>query len=401
MLQNSKEKKMANLNDYGLTENPFALLPSSRVTNWAGRKAIRAQLMDIVQSILTTDTGVSEFVILHGSYGAGKSHALRYFVTLINEEEAEKFKATAIYVPKVKLSEKISFVELYFQIIQQLGIGFLNKLADQIRERVKKAADLRGSSLSREEEKKLLQQDPSIFINQVLNSLDQDDRQIVQLLLLYADGNEKVGQYLTGGKPVITGSDFSQPITTDYMAARVLANLFKVMTLKIDAQEPVFNGVYLFLDEVEDLLEAKATEQATFWTAIREVVNRLPYNFALLMAFSADAALLEAVIPQGLLERLSRPNIEFPALEIDEAKEFIRSHLESFRPKKYKLLQPYAPFTEDAIDFILEQIVILIPRKIFRELRIVLERAIKREGLKPGEEIDAAMAEQILLGIGS
>ena len=85
-----------------------------------------------------------------------------------------------------------------------------------------------------------------------------------------------------------------------------------------------------------------------------------------------------------------------PALEIDEAKEFIKSHLQSYRPDGYKPPQPFSPFNEETIDFILEHIVILTPRKIFRELRIVLQRAIKREGLKKGEEITPDMAEQIL-----
>jgi len=71
--------------------------------------------MDIVQIVLTTDIGVSEFVILHESYGSGKSHALRYFSTLVNEIQAERFRSVAIYVPKVKLSEKVSFLELYFR----------------------------------------------------------------------------------------------------------------------------------------------------------------------------------------------------------------------------------------------------------------------------------------------
>jgi hypothetical protein len=274
----------------------------------------------------------------------------------------------------------------------------LKRLAGQVKERLEKAADEEGGKLDREEEKKLQQANPNHFVEVVLRSLDKEDQQIVQLLRMYADGNDRVGQYLTEGKPTITGSDFSQQINSDYMAARVLSSIFRAMTVKIGDQKPIYDGVQLFLDEVEDLLEAKAAEQSSFFTALREVINRLPYNFALLIAFSADAALLEAVIPLSIQERLSRNNIELPALEVDEAKEFIRSHLLSFRPDGFTAPQDYYPFTEDAIDYILESIVVLIPRKIFRDLRIVLERAIKREGLAPGAEIDADMAEGIVLG---
>jgi type II secretory pathway predicted ATPase ExeA len=101
---------MSDMSGYGLTENPFSLLPSTRITKWAGRKEVKNQLLDIVKSVLATDTGVSEFVFLHGSFGAGKSHALRFLATQINDVNAASFNSNAIYVPKVKLSEKISFL---------------------------------------------------------------------------------------------------------------------------------------------------------------------------------------------------------------------------------------------------------------------------------------------------
>ena len=71
-----------------------------------------------------------------------------------------------------------------------------------------------------------------------------------------------------------------------------------------------------------------------------------------------------------------------------------------FRLEDFVPPQPYYPFSEDAIDYILEQIVILVPRKMFRALRMVLERAIRREGLQAGSEINAVMAEDIILSVG-
>ena len=61
-----------------LTSNPFTLVPGRRVTVWAGYKELQQQLLDIVKSCRSDQVGLSEFVVLHGDYGAGKSHALRY-----------------------------------------------------------------------------------------------------------------------------------------------------------------------------------------------------------------------------------------------------------------------------------------------------------------------------------
>ena len=63
---------MSELNDFGFSEHPFALVPSSGVTNWAGRDDERRLLRDIVESVLTTDTGLSEFVLVHGKLRRGK-----------------------------------------------------------------------------------------------------------------------------------------------------------------------------------------------------------------------------------------------------------------------------------------------------------------------------------------
>ena len=93
------------LEGYGLSKDPFPLQPLASVSTWAGRKQERRLLRDIVSSPLSTDIGASEFVIIHGEYGTSKSHALRYFSTLINDRESDKFNAVAIYMPSVKLAQ--------------------------------------------------------------------------------------------------------------------------------------------------------------------------------------------------------------------------------------------------------------------------------------------------------
>jgi len=399
-MRNSGGRELPELTDFGFARHPFALVPSAGVTNWAGRDNERRLLRDIVESVLTTDTGLSEFVLLHGSYGAGKSHALKYLTTLITETEATHFNARAIYLPKVRVDQRVDFVRLYKEIVAELGQDFFRGLARTIAQRVDSAADALGSAMDRDREKELIRDDPEYFRKQVIGGLDEDVRPTVQLLQVLDAGNENVLKYLAGGKLTIGDAGFAQPIDSDYAATRMLASIFRVMTLEVGNEDPAFRAVYLFADEVEDMWDLKSPEQLAIWNGFRELLNRLPQNFCLLLSFTGDGALLEATVPQALSERTSRQNIELQSLEVAEAKAFIADHLADFRRADFEAAQPYYPFAEEAIDYVLETIVVMVPRKIFRSLRTVLERAVRREGLQPSEEISAQMAEDILVSMG-
>ena len=376
---------MAELIQYGFKEHPFPLLPGSRVTNWAGMQDVRLKLQDVAKSILRSDSGLSEFVILHGTYGSGKTHALKYMTTIINEIEEDTYRAKAIYVPKIKLGSKVSFQEIYKHVMQTLGEDFLKNLANNIRSSVDQAVIDRGSTGG--------SNGIANVTAEVLEELPHGMQSMVKLLMEIQSNANNILQFLMRGNhnPTISKSGYTQPISNDYMAIQILSDLFSTMTQPIGSREPSYDGVHLFIDEVEDILEAKSAEQLDFWASLRELVNRLPENFALLLSFSADAALLEVMMPMGIMERTTRPNIELQALEIDEAKDFIAKQLADFRPDEYDPPQPYHPFTEEAIDYLLEQIVVLVPRRIFRGLRQIFDRSIKREGLQPGEEIDIDM----------
>ncbi len=361
---------MTRLNAYGFRGNPFPLTPEETVTHWAGRKDIRHRMRDIVSSVLATDTGLSEFVLLVGPYGGGKTHAMRYFSNLINETEKESFKALAIYIPKLQVSPEIGFLSLYFQIARRLGYSFFKELGRKVRENTK-----------------------------VPGPLDRDFSPMIRLLLELEAGNDKVFDYLSDGKPVIEASGFDRPIDSDFMAIWALSDLIGAMTVPIGNAGPIYNAVHLFVDDMEDIIKANSAEQLGFWQSIRDFFDRHPYRLALLLAFSADAALLEAIVPEAVAERMSRPPLIFRALDKAEARAFLEAHMKAFRVRD-EALGPFHPFTEEAVDVILDRTDSLIPRKMFRNFRAVIERAIQREGLAPDEAISRAMADQIMVSMG-
>src|SRR5438874_2813863 len=88
--------------DFDLKHDPFPIAPESSVTNWAGDQELKDDLVDIVKGVRARDIGVSEFVVLYGELGAGKSHALRYLRTLICDH-SEDFNSLAIYLERPRV----------------------------------------------------------------------------------------------------------------------------------------------------------------------------------------------------------------------------------------------------------------------------------------------------------
>ena len=358
---------MLNPADFGLKENPFSMVPDTDVEYWAGLSETKRALSDVVDSVRPDDVGSSEFVVICAPWGAGKSHALRYFAHRINKVG----RNCAVYLSEIMVGAGLSFVALCPRIHEQLKGAPMSRITSRIKESVDACADQmrEGSGFSNVS--------PELAIEE---RIPQQDREIIKSLYQY-------GQLPQWGQD-------------DYSATKGLASLFRVMTSPIANNSPAFGAVYLFLDEVEYALEDKAAKQIAFFSALRSLINGIPEHFALALSFSASTAVLEAVVPSALNERMTRPYIQCEQLTEDSAKEFVREYLGFVRPSENFLpQQPFYPFSEATVNAIFERETTLVPRRILSHLRRVWERAVRYENLQPGEEISRKMAETILEGV--
>ena len=382
---------------YGLKTDPFTLQPASVVTNWAGRSAERQLLTDIVTTPLATDIGTSEFTVIHGEYGSGKSHALRYFQSMVNDVDAVRFRSVAIYVPTIKMDQKTTFLRLYKEIIQLANMNELISLAKAVNEKFIAAKDDVRKELTGEQRGMGEAISDDYLETEVLRSVDSSDLPMLRLVLHLAEESEEAIAYLQGSGTPPANIGLSSRVDNDFAAAKTLGGLFRVLTLSIRGQEPACLATYLFLDEVEAILDDRQTDVIQFFQGIRNLVNELPYHFCLLLSFSGETALIEAVMPQAILQRMTRQYyVELPPLTPDDAKVFVRDLLEQHRPEGFELANPYHPFTEESIELTLERVSQITPRHLFRALNLILIRAVRREGLEGGEEISADVAGSIL-----
>ena len=229
----------------------------------------------------------------------------------------------------------------------------------------------------------------SIYRNEIVSILGDDSA-----------GGDDVGpvyEYLTGDR--LGTPEYEGKVDSDFMAAKVLADLFRVLTVDLLAQKPLLESIYLFVDEGEVLLDAKATESDLVFSGFRELINGLPYRFAMAISFSVATALIEAIMPNHLLKRLTRQYIEVPMLSDEEAKNFLHSQINFFRTSGSAYVGTFYPFSEEAIEYIIQNINSLTPRNLFISCKRVLERAIRRFGVQPGDEITRDVAERILSGL--
>lgn len=354
--------------------------------HWAGKEALRQRLLDVVNSPRNNDIGISEFVVLNGSYGAGKSHALRYLHEYIMERPDE-YNARPVYVESIRVDDHIGFLPLYHEIVRLLGDDYIFEMARKAGRHV----DNLAAAEKQQPQYATVDVTDERFLGAVLERFDRDLRDMIVLLRsITAETKDGASARLKNG------------VKSDFRAAKSLGAFFRCLGVcKDDEGRPLTDANYLFLDQMEAAVEVKVPESRSFFNAILQLIEQLPENFCLVFSFTGDTALMEAIVNESLWQRLTREPIELPALEHAEAKEFLKSHFATYRVEGFDNPNAFHPFTEEAIEYIIDRASPpMTPGSLFRDLRKVLERSIKRYNLAPGEEIQREDAERILGGVG-
>lgn len=385
---------MMKLSDFGLREDPFPIVPDGPVHNWAGRQDLKEDLLDLICGVRARDIGVTEFAVLHGELGAGKSHALRFLKTRIVDESDKPdgdFRSLALYIERPRVANKLNFLELQRYVIRQVGRDRIARYALQIHEhittRARAIADGKGMPTGG---------DLTSFRSMAIDEFRPNDRAMVKLLDGSKIDDHKLYSFLLGEAGAPQG-DYEQKVDSDFMAAKALSDLFRILTSDLADAPPILESIYLFIDESELLLEAKASESELVFAGLREMINGLPYRFCLILSFSAATALIEALMPTHLIKRMTRSYIEVPTLSDEEAVEFVKAQINSFRDPGSPFTGPFYPFSEEAVRLIVANQNSITPRTLFMSAKRVLERALRKENLQPGEEITGTMAEAILM----
>ncbi|MGH9472074.1 MAG: hypothetical protein ACRD1M_04970 [Terriglobales bacterium] len=376
-----------------MKKNPFTLVAGANVDVWADYENVRQALIDVITSCRADQVGLSEFVVLHGEVGTGKSHALRYLQQYITAARRDEFRSACVYLESTKLAKKTDFVAVYRRVMEALRSHVedtANRLDAAMDEKARATGMARIQDVQAEKERlwnanaeALAPQFPSLI--RLLHGLVEDDH---AFSVLCGNDSGNLDDYqLTG------------PIDSEYDASRCLSAYVNLVTnpnrdVLSEATFEANRAFYLFIDEVELLQDFKPAEVLSINQGVRDLINGCPQAFCLIFGVSGDPRILFGIFDKFVVRRFSRDPIEIQALDVAESVRFLKEVLRNYRldpsdPDEY-------PFREAALHRIAEKTQDKTAALLFRSSRRVLERAILTDQLKPGGWIEVADVDNLL-----
>lgn len=382
-----------------LTSNPFTLVPDEKVTVWAGYEQLRSQLFDIVESCRSDRVGLSEFAIIHGDYGTGKSHALRYLQYWITERERSEFNSPCVYLATMKVAPTMNFVVLYRKIMESL-VAHIQETAEWLDLAVEDTARRRvpdGRRQDLDNEMDRIYRSPDLTpgfppLSLLLRDIRSGPDEPLQILL---------GEKLSGQRAMGKYRSYSMtgPIDSEYDATKCLGAYVNLCTRGAEtlnegdvlARNKAF---YFFFDELEIVTDFRPQEVLSMNQGLRDLVNACPENCCFLFGMSGDVRDIYGLLTTPVIRRMSRDPLTIAPLEPDEAVDFITQVLKGYRsndsdPDEY-------PFDKEALFAIAEATQNRTPSELFRGCRRVLEKAVLSGALTSGGTIDARMVAENL-----
>ena len=342
----------SNLKDNPFKSNPnFSVDPRAGV--WVGYEKQKNQLDKFLKRSLADQVGNVNFLMLYGYWGTGKSHALLWAQNRILHEEKDVYKAACYFVPTLRQENgKFSFSDAFKNDI----IGKSNLISDlqdyhdylvQCITARKSIGDLEDSTNESVIEKLIPAVELSSFAKALYN----------------CKGAEGFQTLLEAKNDYHAMATFTKVV-----------NLFvHEMQITQEDRRRFMKGVYLFVDELDDLERATVKEARQVNDLLRHIYDNCPNCFCMVIALSAEISQLTVLFFDYVLRRIKR-QIELVGLDKDDSVTFVREILDSNR------LDPegergFFPFEEAAIDSISSQLTEITPAKIIDAMQQVIEES--------------------------
>ena len=356
--------KRSNLVDNPFRSNPtFAADPRARI--WVGYEKQKKQFDRYLRRSLSEQVGNANFLMLYGSYGTGKSHALLWAQNRILYEQKETFDAVCYFIPTLRKDKG--------------NLTFAGAFLDDVLAKSNLLSDAQAFQNFLTE---------CIPAYRVANGVGHDvpPEKIIEELIPAVELNNFAKEVFKCKGSADLQKLLAPTGLSDYRAMTIftrLVNLF-VHEIKI-ADEDVRRfrkGAYLFIDELDDLERASAKEAREVNDILRHIYDNCPNCFCMVIALSAEISQLTALFFDYILSRISR-QIELLVLDKDDAVGFVREILDNSRVDT-KGESDFFPFEKAAVEAIASNLTEITPRKIVNTMQQVIEE-IRLVGHDPDE----------------
>jgi hypothetical protein len=352
-----------------LSGNPFRSNPThasdSRIDIWVGYEKQQQQLVKFLTRTRADQVGNTNFIMLYGGYGTGKSHALLWAQNRVLNVEAEDFDAVCYFIPTLKKAKGL--------------LSFAGAFQDDIVAKSRLVADIQayrtflGSCINQYRIANKIPHDvrDDAVIEKLIGAVDLYN--FAKEIMACGDSEEKVRKFIAPS----TLNDYQAVV-----AFTRLVNLF-VHEIKIEEKVNRFKkAAYLFIDELDDLLRTSVKEARLVNDSLRHLYDACPNAFCIVIALSAEIAEFSTIFEDYILSRIQR-RIELNLLDKDDAVQFVVEIMDRSRTDPDGLSGAF-PFEHSAIDAIASQLVEITPRKVVNTMQQVIEE-VRLSGLDPAK----------------
>ena len=367
------------LQSAGFRQMPFRIVPPAQMDQiiWAGDTSVINSLYEAAVATRVDNLGTTEFIVVYGEYGSGKTNALKWLQQKLKVED----KQLVAYLVRPSMLDKPT----WHDIARSLFIHSFRK-ADSLerlkalrhwilRESENRAAEdlgaqspdpdqLRAAKETKAEElySEVLPDAPGFvhFVSDMANPSST------------AEGiRDRNWSYLADTPSRTAGSaiakEYGLPpdgFGSDYSATLLLSSFIKAMTYETRSGLGS-QLVALLMDEMEGLIELPPASRLSIHQGLRELFNTCTEHlFIALAATASDASEMYGILDNPLMERLSRGTVQMPQLEEAEARQFMLELMSYNRIPDYAGSREW-PFSEDGLDAFAKLCPrVLTPRKL-------------------------------------
>ena len=362
---------------FKLKDNPFGTTAPSieRPIVWSGRATLKEDLVEILKASLVTSP--SRIIINWGEWGAGKTHAMKYFSQEENLEPISKeMKEKPGYSIYIVCPRRDVLELMYLSIIESIGLKKLRTMIEKIVFESKQMMDIANAR------DRLERFGFSHAIAGALQALRSRSSRVRTTAARYF--------YLEASGADLKTIQVPKRIRSGIDMLRTLAQFLKLFV----SEDSPYSRFFLWIDEMETMETLTGKDLTDLRFFLRSMVDLVPQGLTIFLNITAKATELESFytyLGAAVLERVYKV-IEFPLMNAGDVVDYVDGLLNSpiyRRHEDKEMLQKKAPemyrlypFTADAVLSTYKRLTRHIrrkptPRNINDALSTVLDLAIR------------------------
>lgn len=371
--------------DWGLallTQDPFPEVPprSPDEAIWAGMKELKANIERHLAVGVTT--AASQVILNWGPYGSGKTHAAVYYGSQEKMPKTKGPRVREVVLVRVTTPKDAAEAErIFFRDILE-AIQF-RRIRSSVSELIRQTS----------EDDALLTLQESLAseaLGKAMWLLGHERKAKGQMSLFGDEGmsddwNRLLEAYFHGQttKTDLKTLGLSRGMDTSQDRARVLAGVAQSIIGFAPTDEIASHRrLILWIDELEDLLYFTSRQYRPFTQGIRDLIDRLPSYFTLMMNFTLASPELQedatALFGAAIMDRVTA-NIYFREPTKEEAFDYavdVMRHYRTAEFARFKVPSSF-PFEESALKSLIEMLDRRTPRSINKRCAQIAMRALE------------------------